>query len=296
MLLHPPSGLDLGGDSLLLERNLYGLPSAARVWNLLLQRLLVRYGLVSSAYDKSLWYHPKKPIYACVHVDDILVVGPPGTAPALANFLRRSPEKIECTVSELSAHLGREYTAQPDGTLLVTVKSKIEELVASYPSKRFSTPTPSTDDWMAPPSAEDIQEARGLPFREVIGSLLWIARARIDIRFAATRLARFASGWGKLQFAVALRVVGYLDHTKHKGFVISPAPPGPPTLLTDASWGDDPYTRQSVLGFVVQLGDTIVDFGSVIDKSIATASAESEYRAASLGVREVKYFRYQVRF
>jgi len=42
---------------------------------------------------------------------------------------------------------------------------------------------------------------------------------------------------------------------------------------------------------VVQLGDIIVDFGSVIDKSIATASAESEYRAASLDVREVKYFR-----
>ncbi len=53
LLVRPPPGIDLKGDLLLLERNLYGLPVAARTWWLLISRLLRQFGLIQCDYDIS---------------------------------------------------------------------------------------------------------------------------------------------------------------------------------------------------------------------------------------------------
>ena len=270
---------------------------AARTWWILLSSLLTRFGLEQHPYDKSLWYHPRKPIFVLTHVDDMLVVGPPGTADKLAAFLRKSKEKVETTTEDLRVFLGREYTRREDGTgYVVTVTSKIEELANEYAEhgipRHVMMPCPSSHDWMETPTESEVQAGRALPFRELMGSLLWIARARPDVRYAVQRLARFSAGWGQKQFKVALRVLGYLIETKSRGTIIEGAPGEPtPECETDASWCDDPYDRKSTLGFTITLGKTIVETGSFVDKSIALASAESEYRAASLGTRKLVGYR-----
>jgi len=297
LLLLPPPGLDLGGDLLCLEKNLYGLAVAARTWWLLLARLLTRYGLVQCEYDKSVWFHPKKQLLLCCHVDDVLLAANQGEAQKLAAFLRKSEENIETTIEDLSVHLGREYTPilGPDGAqngLKVTVKRKIEELASHYTlPPRAPCPAPSTDTWMRSPTSEEVAAAKTLPFREVMGSLIWIARARPDVRYTVQRLARFSCGWGEVHFKTALRVVAYLLSTKNSGAIIRGTKSLVPQLETDASWADDKYDKRSTLAFTVTLGDSILETGSILDKSIATASAESEYRAASCGVKKLLFYR-----
>ena len=302
ILVRPPPGVDLGGDLLLLERNLYGLAVAARTWWKLLCHLLLRWGMVQCTYDKSVWYHPKKKLFCCVHVDDILMVGPTGSANKLAAFLRKSPEKVETTVEELSVYLGKEYklVENKDGNKYyeVTVARKIEELETKFEGIPVNPdmPCPSSDEWMAQPSTDQVAEAKALPFQELIGSLLYISRARPDIKYAVQRLARFTQSWGELQYKVGLRILGYLTRTKNEsGLRIFAARNENVSGETDASWADDRHDRRSTLGYTIRLGKTILDCGSRLDKSIALASAESEYRAASLGVRRVLYYRHMLK-
>lgn len=83
-------------------------------------------------------------------------------------------------------------TRESSGMVLLVAANFVKLLV----SRRFEvkagvfTPTPSSNDGKLPPSGVNIQETSGLPCHGIIGSLLWIVRAWVDICFAATRLTR----------------------------------------------------------------------------------------------------------
>ena len=87
-------------------------------------------------------------------------------------------------------------------------------------------------------------------------------------------------------------MVGYLVKTKNTGTIIAAGKPNEtPGVQTDSSWADDPWRRTSTLGMMISLDNTILECASAVDKSIAITSAEAEYRAASLGVQRVLYWR-----
>ena len=66
-----------------------------------------------------------------------------------------------------------------------------------------------------PGSAEALQVAK-FPYREIIGTLLWISNGtRPDIVFAVITLAKFTSNPGLGHWRAALRVLGFLNTTKH---------------------------------------------------------------------------------
>ena len=66
-----------------------------------------------------------------------------------------------------------------------------------------------------PGSAEALQVAK-LPYREIIGTLLWISNGtRPDIVFAVNTLAKFTRNPGLVHWRAALRVLGFLNTTKH---------------------------------------------------------------------------------
>ena len=56
-----------------------------------------------------------------------------------------------------------------------------------------------------------------MPYRELIGSLLWIANGtRPDIAYyAVTTLAKYTSNPGEIHWQALLRVLGYLQATLH---------------------------------------------------------------------------------
>ena len=156
----------------------------------------------NDVHDKSVWYHPTRKLYVAVFVDDLLIVGSKGQADKLSAFMRHSKDKVELTVKPLEAFLGKEYEKIIVGdttTYRVTVTKKIEELARDCDDVPVDpvTPCPSTNDWMAPQTPEEVKNARHLRFRELIGSLLYISRSRPDIRYAVQKLTRFGNDWGK---------------------------------------------------------------------------------------------------
>ena len=70
--MQAPDGVDVPpGHVLHLLKSLYGLKQAARDWNQLCARHLIKMGFVQSESDPCLFQHPQRNIIVLVYVDDI---------------------------------------------------------------------------------------------------------------------------------------------------------------------------------------------------------------------------------
>ena len=66
------------------------------------------------------------------------------------------------------------------------------------------------------PDSQEAQEMKIIPYRELIGTLLWLANCtRPDIAYAVGTLAKFTSNPGILHWKALLRVLKYLERTVH---------------------------------------------------------------------------------
>merc|ERR1712137_354959 len=122
--------------------------------------------------------------------------------------------------------------------------------------------TPSNKEWLIKPVEKDAEDK---PYRELIGSLIYISITRIDIKFAVSKLAGFMNDWNLLQWNTAVRLVKYLYHTRFSGVVITTPGNSGISAETDASWGDSPNNRSSTLGYIIRWGNNVIEAYSKSD-------------------------------
>ena len=84
--------------------------------------------------------------------------------------------------------------------------------------KLYSTPMDSGQPFYKAQSpvagTEEALQMLSLPYRELIGTLLWIAnRTRPDISYAVDTLAKYTNSPAELRWKALLRVLGYLGKT-----------------------------------------------------------------------------------
>ena len=144
-----------------------------------------------------------------------------------------------------------------------------------------------------------------MPYRELIGTLLWIANGtRPDIAFASTTLAKYTSNPGEIYWQALLRVLEYLQVTIHHCICYtrneeqengSPASGHAHGILptmsdikcyVDASYAGDEDTRRSTTGYMFKICGGPVSWQSRMQTSVALSSMESEYMAASAAAQE----------
>ncbi|KAE9346991.1 hypothetical protein PF008_g8013 [Phytophthora fragariae] len=89
------------------------------------------------------------------------------------------------------------------------------------------------------PSAEEVAEMQAKPFRQVVGSLLYLARvSRPDLSFTVNQLARHCATPGKEAWTAPKYALRYLRKTKHIELVLRPIEDGM-RVATDADWAND---------------------------------------------------------
>jgi hypothetical protein len=110
----------------------------------------------------------------------------------------------------------------------------------------------------SPSSPEDVQAMAVLPFREVVGCLMYAAlTVRFDIAFMAGQLAQHCQKPGMEHWKAAIQVLRYLkaglcfDSNNHVLFGYS-----------DADYAGDPDTRRSTSGYVFILNGGGVTWSS----------------------------------
>ena len=131
---------------------------------------------------------------------------------------------------------------------------------------------PQTDDEKA--------EMQNVPYRELIGALMWLAVvSQPDIAFAATYLACFNANPGPIHWKAAKHMLRYLKgaigcqltlglHSGNSNELI---------VYANSDWGCDINNRHSVLGYVFMLGDSAICWSAKKQPTVAVSSTEAKY-------------------
>jgi hypothetical protein len=139
-----------------------------------------------------------------------------------------------------------------------------------FPVKTPADPQTHLTASMSPTTPEDISLMAGVPYKEAIGSLIYLIMCtRPDIAYAVGQAARFSQNPGKAHCKGRAQLVGF----------------------TDADYAGCLDSRRSTSGFLfLHLGGAVA-WGSHRQTCTATSTTEAEYIAASDATKEAVWLR-----
>lgn len=139
---------------------------------------------------------------------------------------------------------------------------------------------------MCPQTTEEKNEMKNIPYRQAIGSLLFLAMiSRPDISFSVNVLSRFCENPGKEHWNGIKRILRYLKGTPN--FVLEYGNSSE-TLVgyADADWGSDIDERKSTTGYVFTMYGGAVSWCCKKQPTVALSSTEAEYMSATASIQE----------
>ena len=147
---------------------------------------------------------------------------------------------------------------------------------------------------MSPRTPEEKLGMRAIPYRELVGKLLYLAIAtRPDISFAVGVLCRFVENPGQDHWEAGKRILRYLKGTIDMSLVYSRSTsPDLFTTYSDADLTGNPDNGRSTGGFAICIGGGAVQWGSRLQPHVSLSSTESEYTTVSKVGCEVIWMRY----
>lgn len=130
----------------------------------------------------------------------------------------------------------------------------------------------------------------GLPYRETLGSLLYISRTvRPDIAHSVAYLAQLCASYDHTHFEAAKRIVRYLKGTSDMGLLLtrSGRRDFSVQIICDADWASNRVDRKSMSGGLTMVNGNIVNWTSKKQSTVALSLTEAEVYAMTVTVTDV---------
>jgi len=303
-----------------LQRALYGLKQSPRLWNKNINDFLLSLGFHPLPNEPCLYSRRTGDDIAMIalYVDDLVISG--STLAVVQDIKSQLNARYSMSdLGEVGQILGCEVKRDgPTGRLTLTQRAYIRQIIAKFfPNIQLtSVQTPAAvqtylSKLMCPQTPEDIAAMKDVPYREAVGSLLWLASGtRPDISYAVSQVARFCENPGKDHWEAVQRIFRYLAGTVDYGLRYEPSesllhgqvgshsfavsaddPLGPDVsdvfrVYSDSDHGRCKDTRRSVTGFVFYLAGSPICWQSRQQPTVALSSMEAEYMAACATTQE----------
>ena len=249
-----------------------------------------------------------------LYVDDLLIAGSTKNMVTQLETIFEAKYKMK-KINAIKQLLGMGiFHDKIRNTIYITQQQYIEclvELFSKYGLSEFRTPTDERQHYskkqMPQAGSAEAQQMATLPYRELIGSLLWIANGtRPDVTYSVNTLTKFTSNPGLIHWRAALRVLGFLnttknycirytqqihlDHISPNGYMRGILPNHTDfNCYVDASHASDVDTRRSITGYIFFIFGGPVSWQSRMQTSVALSSMEAEYMAASAATQEAMW-------
>jgi hypothetical protein len=208
IFVHPPKGQsEFPGQILKLSKMLYGSKQAAALWYNLLNTFLLKLGFVASTMDPCFYRRPcavntdptapRSDAIIILHVDDMRVAALPEV---LKDIHAQLFAEFQITTSDSGRFLGMdtEYDLAK-GVFKMHMTTYIDSTV-----QRF----------------ENFDLSKGIPYRELVGSLLWIVLCVLGTELLRVKdLARRCNNYTMDDYQEALKVLDRITTIKHMGIV-----------------------------------------------------------------------------
>jgi hypothetical protein len=144
-----------------------------------------------------------------------------------------------------------------------------------------------------PKTEMEIKNTQKLPYRELVGKLMYLATCtRPDIAFAVRELAKFMSNYGEPHWKAAKHLLRYLQGTRSYGIYYGQVDNPYPLfkVFTDSDWAQG-ENRKSVCGFVVMMEGGPIAWSSKQQGVVALSSCEAEYIACTHAAKTLLWCR-----
>ena len=285
--------LETGDKVCLLKKSLYGLRQSGRSWHEKLDEMMRKFGATPTNADPCVYYigQGEDALLIAVYVDDILVIS--RNKGKITKFKEYLSQKFEIKdLGEPKYCLGIEFTR--DGNrIAMQQRGYIRDVLERFrmtDSKPVSTPMDVNVKLIKADRDSNVEDTK-LPFRELVGALMYLAIAtRPDIAYAVSALSQFNTCFGETHWTAAKRVLRYLKGSAELGLVFEP---GAESLkgYVDADWASCSMDRRSYTGYTFILGNGAVSWESKKQRTVALSSTEAEYMGLAEAAKETMHLR-----
>jgi hypothetical protein len=307
--IQPPPTIQLQpGEYLRLRRGLYGLVQGSALWAKLLNKTLQNLGFTCNRADASVYTRTNTlgTVHCATVVDDFAITGT--SEAAITKFKSEIACVWDCTdFGQLDWYIQLSVKRnRSTGHMTISQQTYIEKMMHRYHQidpdltyRPYDTPMDSSQagrlsQLMCPssPSEQAFMDAR--EYRGLLGSLQYARHTRPDILQAVSECAKYQTNPGPKHYAAAIRILHYLNHTKHHRIVWrstnkKTTEPWTLTVHVDADWANDPDNRRSRSGYVIKANGNVISYGTGLQPKCASSTPVAEYVALASAVKETIY-------
>jgi hypothetical protein len=276
-----------------LQKSLYGLKQAGRKWYDTLVRTLTKLGFFITHADPGVFYARvgKNILILAVHVDDCILTG---SSSKLITRYKRKLNNCHALTDLGPVHwlLGIKITRDRAArTISLSQCSFIDTILSRFSMadvKPYGSPMIPGAIYTkkeSPSSPEEAARMQRTPYRQAIGSLMYLAVAtRPDIAFAVSILSRFLNDPGDAHWEAVKRIFRYLKSTRDLQLTYG----GERHDLegyTDADGGGQ-EDRRAISGYAFLVDGGAISWGAKSQELVTLSTAEAEYVAATHAAKE----------
>jgi hypothetical protein len=186
----------------------------------------------------------------------------------------------------LTYFLGIEVSYSNRGYILSQTKFASDIIIRSGLSDDKVVDTPETVG-MKMRADDGVPLDNPTPFRQLVGSLMYLSITRPDIAHAVHIASQFQHAPTSAHMSAVMRIIKYIRSTINKGVFLSSSSSLDLIAYSDADWGGDPNNRHSTTGFCVFLGESLISWRCKKQQKVSLSSTEAEYRAMATTTMEI---------
>jgi hypothetical protein len=290
-----------------LEKSLYGLKQAPRVWYYTFQEFMIECGFRRLVKDYCVFIRTTQDgtCVVSVYVDDLMIMVSP------LRLVRGFKEQLKTRFQMsdmgpvkylLGWHIERDrnrrniFLHQEQYCIKVLKSFNMQD---SRPVGSPQEPGQQLSEAQMPTSAEDIKEMEDIPYREAVGSFMYLMMGtRPDLAGLVRQVSRYLKNPGMAHWRAVLRGLKYLNGTREHGIMLGRSDINKNRMgdilsaYSDADYGNCADTKRSVSGFITYLfGTSPISWRSSLQKLVILSTTEAEYVALASTVQEVLYLR-----
>jgi hypothetical protein len=308
-----------------LNKSLYGLVQAGRIWNSVLNKFLEENGFKRCKSDECFYIKMinGKPFYILAYVDDAIFAH--HDIEAINDLKKAFAKRFKVhDLGELKTFIGIHVVRnRKKRQIHIHQKGYIDFVLQTFRQQNCDSRSIPEDTHtrlsidMQPQTEEDYKKL--LPnlvklYQKANGALLYLSsKTRPDISHAVQQISQFAQNPGMVHWTAVMNVLKYLKRTPTHGILYdhthcpdqehpirgnftygSTKPDKTPTKEelaselyghADADWANEPVFRRSVGGFVFSLNGGIIDYACKRFHKTASSTLVAEWYAADAAAK-----------
>ena len=304
IFMEQPKGFEkLGQENKVckLNKSLYGLKQASHEWNKNFNKTLLDLKFTALKTDPCIYVRNEEneeKFYIVLYVDDFLLIC-------------KNRESLNLVKNQLSSKYDLHDLGPVEQFLNMVITrnrkyrtihlsqimqiQNVLELTAMENCVPVHHPFCSSlvlNSTQSPSTEKEKLEMKNIPYRETVGSLMYIAcNTRPDIMAATSFVSRYVSNPGLEHWTAVKRILRYLKGTEDLGLVLGGSTSVSLHGYSDADWGGDRDTRKSTTGYVFFIGNGCVSWQTKKQPTTALSTTEAEYLSLSTASQEMLWLR-----